>query len=67
MSTQACSKKKDPFGFEQAGKEYTLESFGKMADQFKKDYFSMPVHVSSDPVNPSDRRTTDLSVSLIPE
>lgn len=41
----ACSKKKDPFGFEQAGKEYTLESFGKMADQFKKDYFSMPVHM----------------------
>ncbi|XP_071817474.1 lysine-specific demethylase 5A-like isoform X3 [Apostichopus japonicus] len=41
----ACSKKKDPFGFEQAGKEYTLESFGKMADQFKKDYFNMPVHM----------------------
>ncbi|XP_078594728.1 lysine-specific demethylase 5A-like isoform X17 [Branchiostoma floridae x Branchiostoma japonicum] len=40
-----CSKPSDPYGFEQARKEYTLQSFGEMADQFKQDYFSMPVHM----------------------
>ena len=29
----------------QAQKEYTLQSFGEMADQFKSDYFNMPVHL----------------------
>ena len=35
----------EAFGFEQAQKEYTLQSFGEMADQFKSDYFNMPVHL----------------------
>ncbi|EMP26952.1 Lysine-specific demethylase 5C [Chelonia mydas] len=29
-----------------ATREYTLQSFGEMADAFKADYFNMPVHVS---------------------
>ena len=33
------------FYFLQATKEYTLQSFGEMADQFKADYFNMPVHL----------------------
>ncbi|XP_071492108.1 lysine-specific demethylase 5A-like [Diadema antillarum] len=40
-----CSKPQDPFGFETARREYTLQSFGEKADQFKKDFFSMPVHM----------------------
>ncbi|XP_064633580.1 lysine-specific demethylase 5A-like isoform X2 [Lineus longissimus] len=40
-----CSKPLDPYGFEQAKKEYSLQSFGEMADQFKADYFNMPVHM----------------------
>lgn len=40
------SKPVEAFGFEQAHKEYTLQSFGEMADKFKQDYFNMPVHVS---------------------
>ncbi|RXG69427.1 Lysine-specific demethylase 5A [Armadillidium vulgare] len=39
------SKPLEAFGFEQAQKEYTLQSFGEMADKFKQDYFSMPVHL----------------------
>ncbi|XP_071961642.1 lysine-specific demethylase 5A-like [Antedon mediterranea] len=35
----------NPFGFEQASRLYTLQSFGEMADQFKSDYFNMPVHM----------------------
>lgn len=42
------SKPVEAFGFEQAQKEYTLQSFGEMADKFKQDYFNMPVHVSED-------------------
>ncbi|GAB6028037.1 Lysine-specific demethylase 5B [Chamberlinius hualienensis] len=38
-------KPQEAFGFEQANKEYTLQSFGEMADQFKSDYFNMPVHM----------------------
>ena len=37
------SKPMEAFGFEQAQKEYSLQSFGEMADQFKSDYFNMPV------------------------
>lgn len=33
------------FGFEQASRDYTLRTFGDMADSFKSDYFNMPVHV----------------------
>ena len=39
------SKPMEAFGFEQAQKEYTLQTFGEMADQFKSDYFNMPVHL----------------------
>ncbi|XP_070558275.1 LOW QUALITY PROTEIN: lysine-specific demethylase 5A-like [Ptychodera flava] len=42
---EECSKPQDPFGFEQATKEYTLQSFGEMADLFKANYFNMPVHM----------------------
>ncbi|XP_056879068.1 lysine-specific demethylase 5A isoform X1 [Takifugu flavidus] len=42
---EECSKPREAFGFEQAGKEYSLQSFGEMADQFKSDYFNMPVHM----------------------
>ena len=39
------SKPLEAFGFEQAQKQYTLQTFGEMADQFKSDYFNMPVHL----------------------
>lgn len=44
---QECKKPTEAFGFEQATREYTLQSFGEMADTFKADYFNMPVHVSA--------------------
>uniref|UniRef100_A0A8D3DF56 [histone H3]-trimethyl-L-lysine(4) demethylase n=1 Tax=Scophthalmus maximus TaxID=52904 RepID=A0A8D3DF56_SCOMX len=40
-----CSKPREAFGFEQAVREYSLQSFGEMADHFKSDYFNMPVHM----------------------
>ncbi|KAK3104094.1 hypothetical protein FSP39_024364 [Pinctada imbricata] len=42
---QACNKPYHPYGFEQAKKEYSLQTFGEMADQFKSNYFNMPVHM----------------------
>lgn len=45
-----CNKPREAFGFEQAVREYTLQSFGEMADNFKSDYFNMPVHVSMCPL-----------------
>lgn len=45
LPPQECSKPREAFGFEQAVREYSLQSFGEMADQFKSDYFNMPVHV----------------------
>ena len=33
------------YGFEQAKTEYTLHSFGEMADKFKLEYFGAPIHV----------------------
>ena len=39
------SKPMEAFGFEQAQKEYNLQSFGEMCDQFKMDYFNMPLHL----------------------
>ncbi|XP_049793761.1 lysine-specific demethylase lid [Schistocerca nitens] len=39
------NKPVEAFGFEQAQREYTLQQFGEMADQFKSDYFNMPVHM----------------------
>ncbi|XP_069362582.1 lysine-specific demethylase 5 isoform X2 [Maniola hyperantus] len=40
---EAVSKPTEAFGFEQASREYTLQQFGEMADQFKSDYFNMPM------------------------
>ncbi|XP_056394986.1 lysine-specific demethylase 5C isoform X1 [Hyla sarda] len=40
-----CKRPPEAFGFEQATREYTLQSFGEMADTFKADYFNMPVHM----------------------
>ncbi|XP_031516959.1 lysine-specific demethylase 5D isoform X4 [Papio anubis] len=40
-----CKQPPEAFGFEQATQEYTLQSFGEMADSFKSDYFNMPVHM----------------------
>ncbi|XP_052282476.1 lysine-specific demethylase 5A-like isoform X2 [Dreissena polymorpha] len=42
---QACSKPLDPYGFEQSKREFSLQSFGEMADNFKSNYFNMPVHL----------------------
>ncbi|XP_046372172.2 lysine-specific demethylase 5A-like isoform X4 [Haliotis rufescens] len=42
---QACSRPQDPYGFEQSRTEYSLQSFGEMADNFKSNYFNMPVHM----------------------
>ena len=44
IAAEVC-KPMEAFGFEQAQKEYTLQTFGEMADQFKSDYFNMPVHL----------------------
>ena len=38
-----CNKKTQAYGFEQARKQYTLQSFGEMADTFKSEYFTKPV------------------------
>ncbi|CAO2624506.1 Lysine-specific demethylase 5C, partial [Lemmus lemmus] len=40
-----CRRPPEAFGFEQATREYSLQSFGEMADAFKADYFNMPVHM----------------------
>uniref|UniRef100_A0A673YL93 [histone H3]-trimethyl-L-lysine(4) demethylase n=1 Tax=Salmo trutta TaxID=8032 RepID=A0A673YL93_SALTR len=40
-----CKRPAEAFGFEQATREYTLQSFGEMADTYKADYFNMPVHM----------------------
>ncbi|XP_054741421.1 lysine-specific demethylase lid [Anastrepha obliqua] len=42
---EEVSKPTEAFGFEQAEREYTLQQFGQMADQFKMDYFRKPVHL----------------------
>ncbi|CAD7094087.1 unnamed protein product [Hermetia illucens] len=42
---EEVSKPVEAFGFEQAQREYTLQQFGEMADQFKADYFNMSVHL----------------------
>ncbi|KAF5292984.1 hypothetical protein FQR65_LT11102 [Abscondita terminalis] len=39
------SKPTEAFGFEQAQREYSLQQFGEMADQFKSEYFNLPVHL----------------------
>ncbi|KAK1897745.1 Lysine-specific demethylase 5C [Dissostichus eleginoides] len=45
VKAEECKKPAEAFGFEQATREYTLQSFGEMADAFKADYFNMPVHM----------------------
>lgn len=42
---EEVSKPTEAFGFEQAQREYTLQQFGEMADQFKAEYFNIPVHL----------------------
>ncbi|XP_030221337.1 lysine-specific demethylase 5C isoform X1 [Gadus morhua] len=42
---EECKRPNEAFGFEQATREYSLQSFGEMADAFKADYFNMPVHM----------------------
>lgn len=42
LCLQECTKPQETFGFEQASKEYTLTSFGEMANMFKQNYFHMP-------------------------
>lgn len=63
VSIQECSKPQQAFGFEQARREYTLKTFGDMADSFKSDYFNMPVHVSSE--IPSMYGQLELTLGLI--
>ncbi len=46
LTFQECNKPREAYGFQQAIKEYSLQTYGEMADQFKLDYFNMPVHVS---------------------
>ncbi|XP_054718406.1 lysine-specific demethylase 5A-like [Uloborus diversus] len=41
---QEVCKPQEAFGFEQAQREYTLQEFGLKADEFKTNYFNMPVH-----------------------
>ncbi|XP_052027969.1 lysine-specific demethylase 5D isoform X4 [Apodemus sylvaticus] len=45
LQPEECKRPPEAFGFEQATQEYTLQSFGEMADSFKADYFNMPVHM----------------------
>lgn len=42
---EEVNKPTEAFGFEQAQREYTLQQFGEMADQFKAEYFNVPVHL----------------------
>lgn len=42
---EEVNKPTEAFGFEQAQREYSLQQFGEMADQFKSNYFNMPVHL----------------------
>ncbi|XP_076344166.1 lysine-specific demethylase 5A-like isoform X2 [Tachypleus tridentatus] len=42
---QEVERPQEAFGFEQAKRDYTLQEFGEMADQFKSDYFNMPAHL----------------------
>ncbi|KAF6210416.1 hypothetical protein GE061_013522 [Apolygus lucorum] len=39
---EKLSKSREPYGFDQAEKHYSLEEFGQMAVQFKEEHFGMP-------------------------
>uniref|UniRef100_A0A0A9W3X8 [histone H3]-trimethyl-L-lysine(4) demethylase n=3 Tax=Lygus hesperus TaxID=30085 RepID=A0A0A9W3X8_LYGHE len=39
---EKLNKSREPYGFDQAEKHYTLEEFGQMAVQFKEEHFGMP-------------------------
>ena len=45
-SIQECNKPQDAFGFEQAEIQYSLRTFGQMANTFKQEYFGRATHVS---------------------
>jgi len=45
---QEVKKPPEAFGFSQADDDYTLLSFGQMADRFKTQHFRRPGHVSCD-------------------
>lgn len=40
-----CKKPTEAYGFGHSQNEYSLEEFGKMADQFKLQYFKRPLKV----------------------
>lgn len=42
---KVCQRPSMKYGFEQAKTEYSLQSFGDMADKFKLDYFAAPAYV----------------------
>lgn len=62
---QECSKPQEAFGFEQAYRDYSLKSFGEMADSFKSDYFNMPVHVCTKPYQDSDVDSQEYSFIML--
>jgi histone demethylase JARID1 len=43
---EICKTQTDAFGFEQSSKEFSLYEFGEFANNFKKEYFNKPTHVS---------------------
>lgn len=45
VSLAVTATETEAFGFRTAPRSYTLKRFGEMADQFKSDYFNMPVHM----------------------
>jgi len=55
FTLKECIKPQESFGFEQASREYTLNTFGEMANRFKQSYFHMPSQVGV-PTIPSNCR-----------
>ena len=58
---QECCQPQEAFGFEQAEREYTLRTFGQMANRFKSNYFNKHPTVSN---TYRDATCTDL-VSIV--
>ncbi|XP_014675758.1 PREDICTED: lysine-specific demethylase 5C-like [Priapulus caudatus] len=42
---QECDKPREPYGFNYTTRQYSLQTFGEMADTFKAEHFNMPVHM----------------------